>query len=448
VSEIAAGIARLEALEKQAEAVDRDRELGPGALTPRGRLAALIEPGSALEVARLARSQQPGLEDETPADGLHTVFGRVAGQELLVLVEDPIVLARTDAEVARAKRNRALAFAAMLDRPVVFVIDGAEQRPVFPAEAGALHGRSADPRHELDPARHLAPRIAVVCGPVSGTAREWLGLCDWVVATRAGAAGVTPDLVDITVDDDLAAVRRARSLLCELLADPAGEAYPVGEQDPLPEADAGPWDARELAERLFDDASIAPLADDGGCLRVLLGRIGGWLTVAVLPRANEPAVLTRGDLRRLERALRFAARTGLPVLLLQNFRGLAPDAQRDSELLARINALHRAAEVPRLLLVTGSGHVLGAAPLGSRSLGADIILAWPSARVSLTDPPSYQPLELDRARAADPWLAAGRGLFDDVITPAETRRVLHRYLSLLGGRTGASRRSGYRPHDR
>src|SRR5688500_12955284 len=115
------------------------------------RIDALVDPGSALEIAAMARSQQPSVATETPGDGVLTTFATVGGERIVVLAEDPIALARTDAEVARRKRHRILTLASMTQSPVVLLLDGAAgTAPTFEDNAGELAGRMSDPRVDID----------------------------------------------------------------------------------------------------------------------------------------------------------------------------------------------------------------------------------------------------------------------------------------------------------
>jgi acetyl-CoA carboxylase carboxyltransferase component len=89
--------------------------------------------------------------------------------------------------------------------------------------------------------------------------------------------------------------------------------------------------------------------------------------------------------------------------------------------------------------------------MNSKSIGADLAYAWPSAELAVMGPEGAVEIvyrrDLEAAadpaarrrelvdeyteRYANPYAAAERGYVDDVIDPAETRRVLVRSLALL-----------------
>jgi propionyl-CoA carboxylase beta chain len=92
--------------------------------------------------------------------------------------------------------------------------------------------------------------------------------------------------------------------------------------------------------------------------------------------------------------------------------------------------------------------------MNSKSIGADLAFAWPTAELAVmgsagaveivhrrdlldSDEPEKLRAELieDYEEVyATPYIAAERGFIDDVIDPAETRRVLSRSLDMLRGK--------------
>ncbi len=92
--------------------------------------------------------------------------------------------------------------------------------------------------------------------------------------------------------------------------------------------------------------------------------------------------------------------------------------------------------------------------MDSKSIGADLAYAWPSAELAvmgpqgaveivyrreLADSPDAAPRRAELVqeyteRYANPYVAAERGYVDDVIDPAETRRILARSLAILASK--------------
>ena len=75
------------------ESFDRERELKPGQLTPRQRIAALVDDGSFLEMGAFAKSQHREVAEQTPADGIITGYAEIGGRRVVILAEDPVALA-------------------------------------------------------------------------------------------------------------------------------------------------------------------------------------------------------------------------------------------------------------------------------------------------------------------------------------------------------------------
>jgi propionyl-CoA carboxylase beta chain len=112
------------------------------------------------------------------------------------------------------------------------------------------------------------------------------------------------------------------------------------------------------------------------------------------------------------------------------------------------------ATVPRISVITRKAYGGAYIVMNSKSIGADLALAWPTAEIAVMgapgavgivhrrdlaaaeDPEALRAQLIDdyEERYANPYIAAERGFIDDVIDPAETRRILARSLDLLRGK--------------
>lgn len=372
----------------------------------RRRISALADAGSVLEIGGRARSQQADVADRTPADGLHTAFATVGGAAVMIVAESPDALAHTDAEVARAKLHRTLSLARDRSLPVVVIADGPTgAAPGFAPAQGELHGRMADPRDAISP--HTLT-IAVLAGPLTGPARE-----------LAGAADITLGTVgDIDAAD-------AREVLITLLQQTPSASYLDVEV-----VDVAEPEVYGVGMLIADETPLA--FTDTGALRRSVVRVGGVPLLVVA--AGAP--LAHADLTKLGRSTVLAHKLGWAMLLVQDCPGYSDTLAADVHALAAHSAVVRGHPGLRIGLVVGDGHVLGTFALGGRRIDLDLIFAWPGARLAVTDPLTHSVAALDDARRPDPWLAAGLGLIDDVITPGETRGVLRRVLALAANTKG------------
>jgi len=107
--------------------------------------------------------------------------------------------------------------------------------------------------------------------------------------------------------------------------------------------------------------------------------------------------------------------------------------------------------VPRIQIITRKAYGGAYVVMNSKSIGADLAFAWPSAELAVMGPNGAVEIvyrrELAEAddpvarraelvdeyteRYANPYIAAERGYVDDVINPADTRKVLARSLEML-----------------
>jgi acetyl-CoA carboxylase carboxyltransferase component len=270
---------------------------------------------------------------------------------------------------------------------------------------------------------------------------------DVVVATTAALADLSTEgraSVDLVVADDLAAAAEAARVMGRLVDRGIdGERVRFGKaDDDSPRAEPAPLDPAP-DELMRDPVGVIDYLVDGGSfvpfersepsgLHTGLALVGGWPVVVAATGGEESAILSIPDLGRLRRAWRLSGRLCMPLLLVQDCAGYGADAEGDLEAVGALVGEIRRAGSPAVTVVTGKGHTLGTFPLGTRQLGAAYLVAWPWAQLSATDTVSYEAAHLDAAREATPWLAAGRGLLDDVLSPVETVHAVRQMVALFG----------------
>jgi acetyl-CoA carboxylase carboxyltransferase component len=420
--------------------MSRSAESSTNPPSPRERIALLVDPESALEIGAQARSQQPSIAGETPGDGVLTVLARLRGRNIAVLVEDGPVLDRTDGEVARKKRYRLFDLAQMTGVPMVVMFDGPTTSPAkFDPNAGELAGHTSDPRLDVNFRDRTAPLIGVICGEVAGWANAMVGDCDVLVAPESFVRKIGSMTSGVIVTPDAASAIQMAALALELLA-------PVEESVNRPALLRPGWarkvrSAGELAEAVFDEGTYIPFASDGDHLSTGIGRFNGWPVVGVVAGGSEAAELDSADLRHLRSAYALSRRYRLPLVTVENCAGIHSAASHDYGLLADLNAELRDSDALKICLITGKGHVLGTFPLGSRQLGTDYFIAWPWASLSIVDPPTgYSDESLEAVRDGDPWLAAGRGLIDDVLSPEDSIESMRWLIDMYMSNRGAAGR--------
>jgi acetyl-CoA carboxylase carboxyltransferase component len=174
---------------------------------------------------------------------------------------------------------------------------------------------------------------------------------------------------------------------------------------------------------------------------------------------NQPQVLAGVlDIESSEKGARFVRTCdsfNIPLVTFVDVPGFMPGTDQEYGGIIRHGAklLYAYCEstVPRIQIITRKAYGGAYVVMNSKSIGADLAYAWPSAELAVMGPQGAvdivyrrelatstdaagrraQLVEEYTERFANPYLAAERGYVDDVIDPAETRKVLSRSLDLL-----------------
>jgi acetyl-CoA carboxylase carboxyltransferase component len=139
----------------------------------------------------------------------------------------------------------------------------------------------------------------------------------------------------------------------------------------------------------------------------------------------------------------------VPLLTLVDVPGFLPGVDQEHGGIIRHGAkmlfAYGSATVPKITLIVRKAYGGAYLAMCSKDMGADIVLAWPSAEIAVMGPEAAvrvlnknlvdDPEALDQAIAdyrrthANPYRAAESLHVDDVIQPAWTRRLLGQWLS-------------------
>jgi propionyl-CoA carboxylase beta chain len=175
--------------------------------------------------------------------------------------------------------------------------------------------------------------------------------------------------------------------------------------------------------------------------------------------ANQPSVLAGClDINASEKAARFVRTCdafNIPVISFVDVPGFLPGTDQEWNGIIRRGAkllfAYAEATVPLVTVITRKAYGGAYDVMGSKHLGADINLAWPTAQIAVmgsqgavnilyrrelaeAEDPDTRRAELMTAyddELANPYLAAERGYVDAVIAPHETRAEMVRSLRLL-----------------
>lgn len=451
------------------------RQHARGHLTAREALAALIDEDSFVEYGGLVRPAIDGMEGA--ADGLIMGTAQVDGRSVAVVFYDYTVHGGSQSYMNHSKISRMFAHAGKLRLPVVCWLDGGGARP----QDGAP-GRRLAPETFVLFARlsGQVPTVGVVPQRAFAGHANLAGMCDCLIGVKGSAIGIggpplvaaatgtrlTPEeigpldvhvatgVVDIAVDTDEEAIAEVRTYLRFFAASVA----PVVAPDPerlrklVPENPRRAYDVRKVAEGILDTGSFQELRRGFGKAVVTgLGRLGGQ-TVGVV--ANQPMFMAGAiDSEAGDKAARFTQLCdahNFPVLLLCDTPGLmvGPEAERTGIVRhgSRLLMALANARVPIMSVVLRKAFGLGFYIMGSQALSPAVLLAWPGAQYGGMGLEGAVEIAYGRELAAIPDAAerdarraayleelrhagsavetAARFLYDDVIDPADTRKLL------------------------
>jgi acetyl-CoA carboxylase carboxyltransferase component len=220
------------------------------------------------------------------------------------------------------------------------------------------------------------------------------------------------------------------------------------------------YDMRGVVEELVDDGDYVEVhAGWAPNIVCALARIDGH-TVGIV--ANQPAAMAGVlDIKASEKAARFVQfcdSFNIPLVTLVDVPGFLPGVDQEHDGIIRRGAkllyAYCNATVPRVSVVLRKAYGGAYIVMDSRSIGADIALAWPTNEIAVMgaegaanvvfrreiaaadDPDAMRQEKIDQYKEelVHPYYAAERGLVDDVIDPRETRAVLARSLAMLAAK--------------
>ena len=472
-----------------------ERQHEKGKLLARERIEILLDEGSFHELDLLARhrAQAAGLEEHPYTDGVITGWGTIDGRKIFVFSQDFTVFGGALGEVFAEKIHKLMDLALKVGAPLVGLNDGAGARiqegVVSLASYGGIFHRNVQ-------SSGVIPQISVVLGPCAGGAVYSPAMTDFIFMVRETShMFITgPDVVktvtgeDVTLEelggalshasksgvatfvsaDEKACLEDVRYLLSFLPQNNMAEAPSiVPSDDPmrqceslrtiLPTSANQPYDMKKVITEVVDDGEFFEYFPHWAKSIVCgFSRLDGK-TVGIV--GNQPMVLAGVlDIESSEKAARFVRTCdafNIPLVTFVDVPGFLPGVDQEYGGIIRHGAkllyAYCEATVPRIQVITRKAYGGAYVVMNSKSIGADLAYAWPTAELAVMGPqgaveivyrrelqqaanPAERRKELVAeygAKYANPYAAAERGYIDDVIDPAETRSKLIAGLKML-----------------
>ena len=427
--------------------------------------------------------------DGTPADGVVTGHGEVEGREVWVIAYDFTVMAGSMGAVGeqfKAARVRELAL--RYRRPIVWLLDSAGAR--IQEAAGSTFAGTGYLFHDQVVMSGVIPQVAAMLGPCSAGTAYIPGLADFVpmvkdtssmslggarlVKAATGEQVTDHDMGgsqvhcyesgvgDNEVADDHECITAVRNFLSYLPSSNADEPpFRATDDDPdravdgldkiVPTNPRAAYDVKRVIKAVFDRDSWFEIKP-AWAKNIVVGfaRAGGHAVGVV---ANQPmqkgGSLDSDSADKAARFIRMCDAFNVPLVYLMDVPGFIVGSQVEKEGIIRHGAkmLYATAEatVPKVTVIMRKAYGAGYYVMCGRGYQPDLIVAWPLAEISVMGPEGAvniifnkqieasanpeetrgQLIETIRSQI-NPYLAAGWAMIDDVIDPAETRRVIIR----------------------
>lgn len=482
-------------------------------LTARDRLDYLLDEGSFVETDQLARhrTQDFGMGARRPVtDGIVTGWGTIDGREVCIFSQDGTVFGGALGEVYGEKMVKIQELAITTGRPLIGLYEGAGAR----IQDGVVSlDWIAQTFYQNIQASGVVPQISVIMGACAGGNAYSPALTDFVVMVdKKSKMFVTgPDVIKTvtgeeitqeelggasahmglagnshyTAETDEEALDWVHDLVSYLpssnrvspprephMAETGSIEDNLTDSDHaldsiIPDSPTQPYEVRDVIEALADDGEYLEIQEKRAeNVVVAFGRIEGQ-TVGFV--ANQPQVFAGClDIDSSEKAARFIRTCdafNIPVVLLVDVPGFLPGASQEYGGILRRGAkllyAYGEASVPKITVTMRKAYGGAYCVMGSKGLGADVNLAWPTAQIAVMgaagavgfihrkELKKASDEGLDTAALAasfereyedfmlNPYKAAERGLIDAVILPSETRGMIARNLRLYADKSVA-----------
>ena len=484
-----------------------EKQHAKGKMTARERVEALFDEGSFVELDELARhrSMAFGLEKTRPyGDGVITGYGTVDGRQVCVFSQDFTIFGGSLGEVYGEKITKVMDLAIKTGCPIVGINEGAGARIQEGVVSLGLYGEIF--RRNVH-ASGVIPQISMIMGSCAGGHVYSPAVTDFIVMVD-GTSNMFitgPDVIktvtgeDVTMEelggarthntksgnahymgaDEDDALEYVKALLSYLPQNNLDEPPSYDEVADLelsdtdraldtliPDSPNQPYDMHVVIESILDTddngegefLEVMPLFAPN--LIIGFGRVEGK-SVGVV--ANQPMQFAGTlDIDASEKAARFVRTCdafNIPVLTFVDVPGFLPGTDQEWNGIIRRGAkliyAYAEATVPLVTIITRKAYGGAYDVMGSKHLGADINLAWPTAQIAVMGAQGAANIvhrktlkqvedeggDVEAKRAeliaeyedtlANPYIAAERGYIDAVIAPHETRAEVVRALRLL-----------------
>lgn len=445
------------------------------------RIATLLDEGSFVEIggAVTARSTTFNLQEKAaPSDGVITGYGVIDGNLVYVYSQDADVLGGALGEMHAKKIARIYDMAMKMGAPVIGLIDCAGLRLQEATDALEAFGSLY---HKQALASGVIPQVTAIFGMCGGGLAVVPGLTDFTFmeakdgklfvnspnalegneiskcnTASAEYQSKTAGLVD-GIGAEAEILGQIRDLVCMLPANNEDDMSYEECTDDLNRICADIANASEdtaIALAQIADNQILVETKKDYAKEMVTGfiRLNG-MTVGVVANRSKvynaeaeveaefDSVLTVDGCEKATDFVNFCDAFSIPVLTLTNVTGFAATVESEKNMASAVAKLTYAfanATVPKVNVIVGKAFGSAYVSMNSKSIGADLVYAWPTAEIGMMDAKLAAQImyadadaETLNEKAAEykelqssPNSAAARGYVDAIIEPADTRKYV------------------------
>lgn len=470
-----------------------------GKLTARERINKLFDAGSFVEIDAFVthRCSEFGMDCvEAPGEGVVTGYGTVDGRLVYVYAQDFTVIGGSLGEMHAKKICKVMDMAAKMGAPIIGMNDSGGARIQEGIDALSGFGEIFF-RNTCNSG--VIPQISVIMGPCAGGAVYSPAITDFIFMVEktsqmfitgpnviksvtgedvtsedlggAGVHGSKSGVAHFAAANDEECIEQIKTLLSYLPSNNLEEAPYVAPTDEInrlseklttivPDEANKAYDVKELIAEVVDNGVFFEIQKDFA-QNIVIGyaRMNGQVVGIV---ANQPKVMAGSlDINSSDKAarfIRFCDSFNIPLVTFTDVPGYFPGVEQEQGGIIRHGAkllyAYSEATVPKINVITRKAYGGAYIAMSSKHLGADMVMAWPTAEIAVMGPEGAaniifkndiknssdpiatraEKIQEYRNKFASPYEAARRGYIDDVIEPDSTRPRIIAALEMLASK--------------
>ncbi|MFC0299359.1 acyl-CoA carboxylase subunit beta [Virgibacillus soli] len=470
-----------------------------GKMTARERINYLLDAGSFVELNIFIehRATDFGMDETNgKGEGVVTGYGKIEGKPVYLFAQDFTVFGGALGEMHGKKIAHVMDLAAKNGVPFIGLNDSGGAR--IQEGVSSLDGYGqVFYRNAIYSG--VIPQISVIMGPSAGGAVYSPAITDFVIMVeKTSQMFITgPKVIETVTGEKITAeelggahIHNSKSGNAHIQTKTEAEALdavkellrylpanneekpPVTQYDEsdhlrpnlteiVPYDSVRPYDVKRVIHDIVDKDSFFEI-HQSFAKNIVVGfaRINGQAVGLV---CNQPKYMAGGlDIDSSDKAarfIRFCDCFHIPIITFEDVTGFFPGVKQEHGGIIRHGAkilyAYSEATVPKITVITRKAYGGAYVALNSKAIGADIVYAWPNAEIAVMGPEGaaniifakeiadssdpektrQEMIHTYREKFANPYIAAGLGMVDDVIDPRETRIKLIQALEMLQNKT-------------